>query len=111
VKAESKKVKSYPFKGDTIIGNDVWIGYKAVIMPGIKIGDGAIIATNATVTKDVPPYTIVGGNPAIEIKKRFSDENIEDLLKIKWWDWELDKITENVKNLTDMNVDLLKSLS
>ncbi len=92
--------KIYPQKGDIVIGNDVWIGYNATIMAGITIGDGAIIATNSTVVKDVPPYTIVGGNPAKEVKKRFSDEKIQKLLDMKWWDWELEKITENVQFLT-----------
>lgn len=92
--------KSYPVKGDTVIGNDVWIGHKATIIPGVTIGDGAVIATNATVTKDVPPYTMVGGNPAREIKKRFSDEQIDKLLKVKWWDWPVEKITENLSLLT-----------
>lgn len=92
--------KYYPTKGDTIVGNDVWIGYNATIMPGVNIGDGAIIATNATVTKDVEPYSIVGGNPAYEIKKRFSTETIDKLIKLKWWDWEIDKITANINYLT-----------
>ena len=94
------KLSDLPYKGDTIIGNDVWIGAKATIMPGIKIGDGVVIATNATVTKDVEPYTIVGGNPAKEIKKRFSDEKIRELLALKWWDWSMEKITENLEYLT-----------
>ncbi|MCF8261937.1 MAG: CatB-related O-acetyltransferase [Melioribacteraceae bacterium] len=96
--------KSYPTKGNTVIGNDVWIGFNATIMPGIKIGDGAIIATNATVTKDVAPYSIVGGNPAKQIKSRFSENEIEHLLKIKWWDWDMEKITKNVDRLTSGNV-------
>lgn len=96
--------KKYPYKGDTKIGNDVWIGYNSTIMPGIKIGDGAIIGTNSTVVKDVEPYTIVGGNPAREIRKRFSKDIIERLLKLKWWDWEIEKITRNVQHLTDINV-------
>jgi virginiamycin A acetyltransferase len=98
--------KSYPCKGDTVIGNDVWIGFNATIMPGVTIGDGAIIASNATITKNVAPYTIVGGNPAIEIKKRFSNEQIEKLLKLQWWNWPIEKITENVQNLTgeDFNI-------
>ncbi|MBP0904062.1 CatB-related O-acetyltransferase [Mariniflexile gromovii] len=99
--------KHYPTKGNTEIGNDVWIGFNATIMPGIKIGDGAIIATNSTVTKDVEPYSIVGGNPAKEIKKRFTKEQIEILLEIKWWDWEIEKITENVQNLTGENLENL----
>ena len=92
--------KSYPSKGDTIIGNDVWIGHDATIMPGVHIGDGAIIATKAVVTKDVAPYTIVGGNPAIPIKKRFSEATISKLLQLKWWNWEIEKITQNIEKLT-----------
>ena len=99
--------KSYPQKGDICIGNDVWIGYQATIMPGVTIGDGAIIATNATVVNNVEPYTIVGGNPAREIKKRFSATEIEQLLAIKWWDWPIEKITKNVQLLTSYNIELL----
>ena len=99
--------KAYPTKGDTIIGNDVWIGYKAIIMPGVTIGDGAIIAANATVIKDVEPYTVVGGNPAKDIKKRFGKEQISKLLKIKWWDWDIERITENVRNLTNGDIEKL----
>ena len=100
--------KNYPTKGNTEIGNDVWIGFNSTIMPGIKIGDGAIIATNSTLTKNVEPYSIVGGNPAIEIKKRFTKEQIEKLLEIKWWNWEIEKITENVENLTSENIENLE---
>ena len=92
--------KSYPTKGDTVIGNDVWIGHDATIMPSVTIGDGAIIATKAVVTKDVAPYTIAGGNPAKLIKKRFSDDIISKLLELKWWDWEIEKITKHVDKLT-----------
>lgn len=95
--------KSYPYKADTVIGNDVWIGHNATIMAGIEIGDGAIIATNSTVTKDVAPYSIVGGNPAREIRKRFEEKEIEHLLKLRWWDWDIEKITENVQLLTGNN--------
>jgi virginiamycin A acetyltransferase len=96
--------KKYPTKGNTLIGNDVWIGYNATIMPGIKIGDGAIIASNSTVTKDIEPYSIVGGNPSKEIKKRFSNKKIEQLLELKWWDWNIEKITKNVQYLTDEHI-------
>ncbi|MEN0046630.1 MAG: CatB-related O-acetyltransferase [Bacteroidota bacterium] len=106
--SNAMKGKSYPSKGDTIIGNDVWIGYGATIMPGVTIGDGAIIATKAVVTKDVEPYSIVGGNPAQLIRKRFSDEKIERLLELKWWDWSLEKITQNVQSLTGKNIENLK---
>ena len=83
-------------KGDTVIGNDVWIGYEAVIMPGVKIGDGAIIATRAVVTKDVPPYAIVGGVPAKPIRKRFADAAIERLEALRWWDWDYEKIKRSI---------------
>lgn len=95
-------------KGDTIIGNDVWIGNSATIMPGIKIGDGAIIATNAVVTKDVEPYTIVGGNPAKLIRNRFDDKTIQALLELKWWDWPIEKITEYASRLVSGDVLILK---
>lgn len=89
-----------PYKGDTCIGNDVWIGHHATIMPGVNIGHGAIIATNATVTKDVAPYSIVAGNPAKEIRKRFSEDKIQELLAMAWWDWDIAKITANIALLT-----------
>lgn len=98
--------RSYPTKGNTIIGNDVWIGQGATIMPGVHIGDGAIIATKAVVTKNVAPYTIVGGNPAKPIKKRFTEEVITNLLELKWWDWDIEKITRNVDKLTSHPEDL-----
>ena len=82
------------YKGDTVIGNDVWIGYDAIVMPGVQIGDGAIIASGSVVTKDVEPYCIVGGNPAKLIRKRFSDETISKLIKLAWWDWPFDKVTQ-----------------
>jgi virginiamycin A acetyltransferase len=100
--------KTYPSKGNIVVGNDVWIGYNATIMAGVTIGDGAIIGTNSVVTKDIEPYSIVGGNPAKLIKKRFSEDEIKDLLEIKWWDWEIEKITRNVQNLTDNNIEALK---
>ena len=94
-----------PIKGDTIIGNDVWIGTNVTIMPGVHIGDGAIIATNSTVTKDVAPYAIVGGNPAVEIRKRFSDPKIKELLEMQWWNWDIEKITDNLEYLTGKTID------
>ena len=101
--------KTYPTKGDTIIGNDVWIGYKATIMAGVKIGDGAIIASQSVVTKDVAPYSIVGGNPAKEIRKRFSNEKIERLLKMQWWNWDLEKITKHIQDLTGNDLGALET--
>lgn len=99
--------REYPRKGDLIIGNDVWIGYNATIMAGVTIGDGAIIATNATVVRDVAPYTIVGGNPAGEIRRRFSEATIAKLLELRWWDWDIHRITANVGRLTGGRVEEL----
>ena len=79
-----------------VIGNDVWIGYEAVIMPGVKIGDGAIVGTRSVVTKDVQPYTIVGGAPAKPIRKRFDGATIEKLEALRWWDWDFDKIRRSL---------------
>lgn len=99
---------SWDNKGDIVIGNDVWIGYEAVVMQGVTIGDGAIIGARAVVTKDVPPYTIVGGVPAKPIRKRFSDEVISQLLVIKWWDWPDEKIKENISAIQSGNIKELK---
>ena len=94
-------------KGDTVIGNDVWLGYEAVILSGVHIGDGAIIGTRAVVTKDVPPYTIVGGVPAKEIRKRYNEETIRKLLQIQWWDWPFDKIQQSLPYIMNGEVDKL----
>ena len=95
-------------KGDIVIGNDVWIGYEAVIMSGVTIGDGAIIGTRAVVTKDVPPYTIVGGVPAKQIRKRFPEKTISELLKLKWWDWTFKKISQNMEFIKNGDLKHLK---
>lgn len=97
-------------KGDIVIGNDVWIGYEAVIMAGVHIGDGAIIAARAVVTKDVPPYTIVGGTPAKEIRKRFDTEVIQQLLKLKWWDWSTNKIRQCLPHIAEGKLDELLAM-
>lgn len=94
-------VSQLPHKGDTVVGNDVWFGRESVIMPGVKIGDGAIIAAYSVVAKDVEPYTLVGGNPARFIKKRFNDELIELLLKLKWWDFQGEKLANILPLLCD----------
>ncbi len=93
------QLSDLPFKGNTVIGNDVWIGQDVTVMPGIHVGDGAIISANAVVVKDVEPYTIVGGNPATLIRHRFDDELIEYLLELKWWDWPAEKIFLNLEAL------------
>lgn len=97
-----------PVKGDIIIGNDVWFGYNALIKNGVNIGHGAIVAANAVVVKDVPPYSIVAGNPGKIVKKRFDDATIERLLQIAWWDWDIEKITKNLRLITQLDVDRLE---
>ena len=97
-----------PYKGDTVVGNDVWIGYEALIMPGVKIGNGAIIATRSVVTADVPPYTVVGGNPAKPIKERFSRETVAELEAIAWWDWPVEKISAHLAITVAGDVSALK---
>lgn len=96
--------------GDTVIGNDVWIGSEAMIMPGIKVGHGAVIGSRALVTKDVEPYTIIGGNPAKPIKKRFSDEQIAMLLEMQWWNWPLEQIKNALPLLCSSEISRLYSL-
>ena len=96
-----------PYKGDTVIGNDVWIGYEAVIMPGIQVGDGAIIAAKSVVVGDVAPYTIVGGNPAKCIRQRFDDNTIRRLLEVAWWSWDIEKITRNLEKIVAVDIEAL----
>ena len=91
--------------GDIIIENDVWVGARSTIMSGVKISNGAVVAAGSVVTKDVPPYTIVGGNPARIIKYRFDESQIEKLLKISWWDWDEDKIRENAELMWSSDID------
>jgi virginiamycin A acetyltransferase len=105
---DAMKGKTYPTKGNITIGNDVWIGYRATIMAGVTIGDGAIIGSHSVVTKDVPPYTIVGGNPAKEIRARFKSEVINQLLEMQWWNWDIEKITRNVHLLTGNDIEALQ---
>ncbi|MBW4418687.1 MAG: Vat family streptogramin A O-acetyltransferase [Myxacorys californica WJT36-NPBG1] len=102
------QLSELPFKGNTEIGNDVWIGYQAVIMPGVSIGDGAIVAAKSVVTKSVPPYTIVGGNPACPLRKRFSDETIAVLLETAWWNWDIEKITRNLEKIVSADIEALR---
>lgn len=97
----------WPNKGDTIIGNDVWIGHEALIMPAVSIGDGAIIASRSVVTKDVAPYSIVAGNPAKVIRHRFDEKTIAQLLDIKWWDWPIDKINKNLAAIVGADINAL----
>lgn len=106
---EKKNVtNAWDNKGDIVIGNDVWIGYEAVVLAGVTIGDGAIVGTRAVVTKNVPPYTIVGGVPAKPIKKRFSEETISALLEIQWWNWSEERIARNIGAIQSGNIEQLK---
>lgn len=101
-------VTDHAHRGDTVIGNDVWIGREAVIMPGVTIGDGAIIGTRAQVVKDVPPYAVVVGNPGRVARTRFPEETVAALLSIRWWDWEADKIARNVAAIAGADIDALR---
>jgi virginiamycin A acetyltransferase len=92
-------VMSAPSRGDTVVGHDVWLGYRAVVMPGVTIGHGAIVAACAVVGADVPPYGIVGGNPARLIRRRFDDADVDRLLRAAWWDWPADLVTEHARTI------------
>ena len=104
---KSEVATAWDNKGDIVIGNDVWIGYDAVIMAGVHIGDGAIIGTRAVVTKDVEPYSIVGGVPAKEIRKRFAPDVAAELLELKWWNWSSEKIKNHITAIQSGNIDEL----
>ena len=104
-------LKDLPYKGDTTISNDVWIGYESLIMPGVKIGNGAIISSRSVVVSDVAPYTIVGGNPAKQIRKRFEPQLIDELNSISWWDWPIEKITENLEVIVSGYIEKLIEVS
>lgn len=101
-------IADLPVKGDIIVGNDVWFGYDSLIKNGVTIGDGAIIATRAVVVKDVPPYALVAGNPAKVVKMRFDEATIQRLLKLAWWDWDIDKINRNLDLICKLDVGRLE---
>ncbi len=101
----------FPFKGDTRIGHDVWIGRQAVILPGVQVGDGAIIAAHAVVTSDVEPYTVIGGNPAALIKRRVSPTVAAQLQELAWWNWPIETITQHLESITTGNLDELHRVS
>ena len=98
-----------PYKGDTVVGNDVWIGYESLIMPGARIGDGAIVAARSVVTRHVPAYPIVGGNPARVIRLRFPADVVTSLLEIAWWNWSIDRITQNVGAIVAADIEALRA--
>jgi virginiamycin A acetyltransferase len=96
-------------RGDTVVGNDVWIGMEAVIMPGVRIGDGAIVGAKSVVTHDVPPYAIVAGNPARIVKMRFDEETVRRLLALTWWDWPADRIGRNLDAIRGGDIEALEA--
>lgn len=98
----------FPGRGDTVIGNDVWIGWDAAIMPGVSIGHGSIVAARAVVTRDVAPYSVVAGNPAAEVRRRFDDTTVAALLEIAWWDWPADRIQRNLAAITGADLEVLR---
>ncbi len=99
----------FPNRGDTVIGNDVWLGYESTVLPGVTVGDGAVVAAKSVVSADVPPYAIVAGNPARVVRMRFSDADIARLLRIAWWDWDADRITAHLGAIGDGDVDALEA--
>ena len=105
------ELKDLPFKGDTVVGNDVWIGQHVTVLPGVHIGDGAIIGANSVVAKDIPPYCIAAGDPCRIIRKRFDDELIQYLLTLKWWDWDADKIFQNMGALCSSDLEQLRRIA
>ena len=104
---EQRPADAWDNRGDIGVGNDVWIGYEAVILSGVTIGDGAVIGARAVVTKDVAPYSIVGGVPAKEIRKRFDPETVDALLLLRWWDWPLEKIAAHLQDIQSGNLNAL----
>ena len=92
-------VMGAPSRGDTVVGNDVWLGYRALVLPGVTIGHGSIVAAASVVASDVPPYAIVGGNPARVIRRRYEDEDVERLLRTAWWDWPVELVTEHARTI------------
>jgi virginiamycin A acetyltransferase len=92
-------VMGAPSRGDTVIGNDVWLGYQALVLPGVTIGHGAVVAAASVVASDVPPYAIVGGNPARVIRRRYEDDDVERLLRAAWWDWPVELVSEHARTI------------
>nr|WP_163500864.1 Vat family streptogramin A O-acetyltransferase [Halomonas socia] len=105
------ELSDLPYKGDTLIGHDVWIGYDALIMPGVQIGNGAIVSSRSVVVGDVPPYTVVGGNPARIIKQRFDPEQVAALQAIAWWDWPLEQITRHLSLIVAGDIEALRRVA
>lgn len=99
---------SETLRGDTVVGNDVWIGYEATVMPGVNIGDGAVLAAKSVVSRDVPPYAVVAGNPARIVRRRFDEDTVGRLLAIAWWNWPINRITRNLASIRGGSVEALE---
>jgi virginiamycin A acetyltransferase len=108
---EAYSIDDLPVKGDILVGNDVWFGYDSLVKNGVTIGDGAIIAARAVVVKDVPPYAIIAGNPAKVVKMRFDEKTVERLLRISWWNWDIEKINKHLKLISSLDVNHLEEIS
>ncbi|MCF0122674.1 MAG: Vat family streptogramin A O-acetyltransferase [Ruminiclostridium sp.] len=108
--ASAPSMEDLPLKGDTVVGNDVWFGQNVTILPGVHIGDGAIIGANSVVGRDIPPYSVAVGNPCRVVRMRFDRELIEYLLDLKWWDWPAEKITENLEALTSGDLSKIRAI-
>jgi virginiamycin A acetyltransferase len=104
-------VMSAPSRGDTVVGNDVWLGYRALVLPGVTIGHGAVVAAASVVASDVPPYAIVGGNPARVIRRRYEDKDVERLLRAAWWDWPVELVTEHARTIMSGTPEELERIS
>jgi len=104
-------ITGLPGRGDTVVGNDVWLGYQAIVMPGVRIGNGAIIASGSVVTSDVPDYGIACGNPATLIRRRYSDQDITRLLELAWWHWPLRHVTEHIRTIMSGTIDDLQTVA
>jgi virginiamycin A acetyltransferase len=102
-------ITDLPGRGDTVVGNDVWFGYRVIVMPGVRIGNGAIVASGSVVIDDVPDYGLVGGNPGRLIRRRYSERDITRLLTLAWWDWPLQCITEHIRTIMSSNIDALEA--
>lgn len=97
--------------GDTVVGNDVWLGYRVTVMPGVRVGDGAIVAAGSVVAHDVPPYAVVAGNPTRVVRMRFPDDDVDRLLRLAWWDWPVDVVTRHVRQLMTCDADVLEAVA
>ena len=108
-RGEGILITGLPGRGDTVVGNDAWFGYRVTVMPGVRVGDGAIVASGSVVVDDVPDFGIVGGNPAKLIRRRYREEDITRLLALAWWDWPVEHIRRHIRTIMSGNIDDLEA--